>query len=96
MLMNGQAKSVFFCAIVVAFGGFVFGLDAALISGTVKFVSQEFGLSDLQAGMVVSSTGFGVLLVFLPPTVIGSNSFSHGSLTIWEPRIYFCSMRFAV
>lgn len=63
--MNGQGKSVFFCAIVVAFGGFVFGLDAALISGTVKFITAEFGLSDLQVGMVVSSPGFGVLFALL-------------------------------
>ncbi len=63
--MINQGKSVFFCAIVVAFGGFVFGLDAALISGTVKFVSEEFALSDLQVGMVVSSPGFGVLFALL-------------------------------
>lgn len=48
-------------AAIVALGGFVFGLDAALISGTVKFISSEFNLSDLQIGTVVSAPGFGVL-----------------------------------
>lgn len=48
-------------ALIVAFGGFVFGLDAALISGTVGFVTTEFALTDLQIGTVVSASGFGVL-----------------------------------
>ncbi|MBX2877407.1 MAG: MFS transporter, partial [Saprospiraceae bacterium] len=52
-------------ALIVAFGGFVFGLDAALISGTVGFVTTEFGLSDLQVGAVVSASGFGVLFALL-------------------------------
>ncbi|MEM6770744.1 MAG: MFS transporter [Bacteroidota bacterium] len=48
-------------AAIVALGGFVFGLDAAVISGTVKFITAEFGLSDLEVGTVVSAPGFGVL-----------------------------------
>lgn len=52
-------------ALIVAFGGFVFGLDAALISGTVGFVRTEFGLSDLQVGAVVGASGFGVLFALL-------------------------------
>ena len=52
-------------AFIVAFGGFVFGLDAALISGTVKFITSEFGLSDLQIGTVVSAPGFGVIFALL-------------------------------
>ena len=40
--MSGNA---FKYAIIVAFGGFVFGLDAALISGTIDFVSNEFQLN---------------------------------------------------
>lgn len=63
--MNNQVRHVFFCAIVVAFGGFIFGLDAALISGTVRFISEEFSLSDLQIGAVVSAPGFGVLFALL-------------------------------
>ena len=63
--MNNQVRHVFFCAIVVAFGGFIFGLDAALISGTVRFISAEFALSDLQIGAVVSAPGFGVLFALL-------------------------------
>lgn len=52
-------------AIIVALGGFIFGLDAALISGTVRFISNEFNLSDLEVGTVVSAPGFGVIFALL-------------------------------
>lgn len=54
-------RNAFIYAAIVTIGGFVFGLDAAVISGTIKFITTEFGLSDLQVGMVVSAPGFGVL-----------------------------------
>ncbi|MEI8624765.1 MFS transporter [Pseudoalteromonas sp. B137] len=63
--MNGSNRNVFFFALVVAFGGFIFGLDAALISGTVRFVSAEFNLTDIQIGTVVSAPSFGVLFALL-------------------------------
>ena len=62
----GFHATAFRYAFIVALGGFVFGLDAALISGTVRFVTVEFGLSDMQIGAVVSArspqliAGFGV------------------------------------
>ncbi|MEM8525766.1 MAG: MFS transporter [Bacteroidota bacterium] len=52
-------------AAIVAFGGFIFGLDAALISGAVRFITIEFNLSDLEIGTVVSAPGFGVLFALL-------------------------------
>ncbi|QXP57592.1 MFS transporter [Cellulophaga sp. HaHa_2_95] len=60
--MNTYKKNAYSYALIVAMGGFVFGLDAALISGTVKFISQEFALNDLQLGMVVGAPALGVLL----------------------------------
>lgn len=59
---NIMQITAFKYATIVALGGFIFGLDAALISGTVKFISEQFNLSDIQIGMVVSAPGFGVLL----------------------------------
>jgi SP family arabinose:H+ symporter-like MFS transporter len=47
---------------IVAIGGFIFGLDAALISGTVRFLEQEFLLTELQLGTVVSAPILGVLV----------------------------------
>ncbi|WP_422360133.1 MFS transporter [Reichenbachiella sp.] len=65
-------KNAFLYATIVALGGFIFGLDAALISGTVNYISKEFSLSELQLGMAVSAPGFGVL-VALPFAGYASN-----------------------
>lgn len=70
--MNSYQKNAFTYATIVAMGGFIFGLDAALISGTVKYLVQEFGLSDLQLGTVVSAPGLGVFLA-LPLAGYASN-----------------------
>ena len=63
--MDRLHVSAFRFAAIVAFGGFIFGLDAALISGTVRFITAEFGLSDLEVGAVVSAPGFGVIFALL-------------------------------
>lgn len=63
--MKTSSHSVYYCALVVAFGAFILGLDAALISGTVKFVSVEFALSDMEVGTMVSAPGLAVLLALL-------------------------------
>lgn len=70
--MNSFQKNAFSYATIVAMGGFIFGLDAALISGTVKYLIQEFGLTDLQLGTVVSASGLGVFLA-LPLAGYASN-----------------------
>ncbi|WP_111706201.1 sugar porter family MFS transporter [Lutibacter citreus] len=60
--MSSHKKNAFTFATIVAMGGFVFGLDAALISGTVKFISEEFSLNSIQLGIVVGAPSIGVLL----------------------------------
>lgn len=70
--MNYQ-RNAFIFSTIVAFGGFVFGLDAALISGTVNYLVAEFGLTDLQLGTVVSAPGLGVFLA-LPLAGWASNA----------------------
>ncbi len=42
-------------ALSVSIGGFLMGFDASVISGTVGFITQEFDLSTLELGWVVSS-----------------------------------------
>lgn len=49
-------------ATIVAMGGFLFGLDAALIAGTVDSISAEFGLNSIQLGTAVSAPALGVLI----------------------------------
>ena len=63
--MNPKNLRAFQYAFIVSLGGFIFGLDAAIISGTVRFITSEFHLSDLQIGAVVSAPGFGVLFALL-------------------------------
>lgn len=50
-------KTVFITrvALIVALGGFLMGFDASVISGVVKFIEPEFGLTKLQLGWSVGS-----------------------------------------
>lgn len=52
-------------ALIVALGGFIFGLDAALISGGITSIREQFALNDIEIGTVVSAPGFGVLFALL-------------------------------
>jgi len=55
------SKKVFFIAFVAALGGFLFGFDTAVISGTDPFVVPYFGLSDTKWGFTVSSALLGTI-----------------------------------
>ena len=48
-------KYALFLAAIVSIGGFLFGFDAAVISGVNNFITAEFDLTSLQLGWVVSS-----------------------------------------
>ena len=63
--MDAFTRRAFLYAAIVTIGGFVFGLDAAVISGTVRYITIEFGLTDLEVGAVVSAPGFGVLFALV-------------------------------
>lgn len=63
--MKSKNFKAFQFAFIVSLGGFIFGLDAAIISGTVRFITTEFQLSDLRIGAVVGASGFGVLFALL-------------------------------
>ena len=58
---------VVFLSVVAALGGFLFGYDAAVISGTIDQVSLQFHLDSLQQGWFVGcalvGSIFGVLIV---------------------------------
>ena len=53
---------LFFVCLVSALGGFLFGFDTAVISGTVGFVKQQFALSALQEGWFVASALLGCII----------------------------------
>jgi len=55
-------------------GGFIFGLDAALISGAFKFITVEFDLNEWQIGALGFGPGIGVLIA-LPLAAWSSNKY---------------------
>ena len=60
--MDKKVIKVYSIAIIVSLGGFVFGFDAAVISGVVGFTVAEFNLSDMQTGLVVASPTLGAVM----------------------------------
>lgn len=70
--MSSYKKNAFTYSIIVALGSFVFGLDAVLISGGFKFITQEFNLTASQVGLIGSAPGIGVLIA-LPLTAFSAN-----------------------
>lgn len=52
--MSSTNRYIVLVALTVAFGGFLMGFDASVISGVVGFIEPEFSLSKLQVGWAVS------------------------------------------
>ncbi len=48
-------------AVIASIGGFLFGYDTAVISGTINFVSTQFGLNAVSTGWYVSSALLGCI-----------------------------------
>ncbi len=55
-------NNVTFLAVIAALGGFLFGYDTAIISGTISFVKTQFELSAVMEGWYVSSALVGTIL----------------------------------
>lgn len=53
---------VIFLAAVAALGGFLFGYDTAVISGTVSQVTSQFSLSTIQSGWYVGCALIGSII----------------------------------
>jgi MFS transporter, SP family, arabinose:H+ symporter len=49
-------------SLTATIGGFLFGFDTAVISGTISFVKAQFGLSTLEEGWFVSSALVGCIV----------------------------------
>ena len=63
--MKSTSRKTLLIAIVVSLGGFLFGFDASVISGVIRFIKPEFNLSDLQLGWVASSPSFAAMFAML-------------------------------
>ena len=55
-------KKLLFATIVSALGSFLFGFDTAVISGTTKYITQFFNLTDSTLGFTVSIALWGTVL----------------------------------
>ena len=55
-------NNVSLLALIAALGGFLFGYDTAIISGTIGFVKTQFNLSTVMEGWYVSSALVGTIL----------------------------------
>nr|WP_299381328.1 sugar porter family MFS transporter [Allomuricauda sp.] len=63
--MNSTSKKTWFIAFVVSLGGFLYGFDAAIISGVMNYVTPEFDLSTQEQGWVPSSPLFAAMFAML-------------------------------
>jgi sugar porter (SP) family MFS transporter len=57
-----DTRNAYFYSLIVALGGFVFGLDLVLIAGTFDYTEVQFGLSAGQKGLIASAPGWGALI----------------------------------
>jgi len=53
--MKNQTTVITTITLIVALGGLLMGFDASVISGVVKFIEPEFGLTKLELGWAVAS-----------------------------------------
>ncbi len=61
-LSNINMKYMYFLAFVSALGGFLFGYDTAVISGTVSSVTDQFSLNTIESGWYVGSALIGSIV----------------------------------
>jgi MFS transporter, SP family, arabinose:H+ symporter len=52
---------LFLVSFVAAMGGFLFGFDTAVISGTISYVTNDFGLNPVSEGWFVSCALLGCI-----------------------------------
>ena len=55
-------RKLFFWSIVVALGGFLFGVDVAVISGAEQAIKQEWHLSDVMHGLAIGMALYGTVV----------------------------------
>lgn len=85
-----KSNKILFWSITVAFGGFIFGFDTAVISGAEQTIQKLWGLSDTMIGQTVAMALYG--------TVIGAlfggfpaDKFGRKTTLLWISILYFIS-----
>ncbi|WP_283430801.1 MFS transporter [Neorhodopirellula lusitana] len=88
--MKSYKTNALIYSTIVAMGGFLFGLDAALISGTIDYITAEFSLTPEQLGTAVSAPALGVL-VALPFAGYICNQFGRKKAILLIAVLYLIS-----
>ncbi|WP_371187909.1 sugar porter family MFS transporter [Thalassotalea maritima] len=65
-----KLSPVLLYTIIVSLGGFIFGFDASVISGTANYLTNEFQLDDIQLGFVFSAPTLGAIIATLTAGVL--------------------------
>ncbi len=63
--MTRTDRTALYYAAIISLGGFLFGFDAAVISGVVGFVTPLFDLNEYQIGLVVSAPSLAAIIAAL-------------------------------
>jgi len=63
--LENKKAHIVLISLIVALGGFLMGFDASVISGVVKFIEPEFGLSKIELGWGVSSLTLSAMFAML-------------------------------
>lgn len=91
--MKMNRKNILIAA-AVSLGGFLFGFDAAVISGVITFIVPEFDLSELQLGWVVSSLTFASTAAMLVAGPL-SDRYGRKGLLVFVGLFYAASALFS-
>lgn len=85
-----KISPVLFYTIIVSLGGFIFGFDASVISGTQNYLINEFNLSELELGFVTSAPTLGAIIATLSAGVL-SDKFGRRQILIYIAFLYLFS-----
>lgn len=77
-------------ALIVALGGLLMGFDASVISGVVKFIEPEFGLTKLELGWSVASLTLTSTLAMMVAGPI-SDKYGRRAVLRWAAILYAIS-----
>jgi MFS transporter, SP family, arabinose:H+ symporter len=77
-------------SLIAALGGFLFGFDTAVISGTVGFVKNQFALSSIAEGWFVGSALLGCIIGVISAGYL-SDRFGRKKLLLLSSLLFFIS-----